>query len=302
MSGSAPARLGGYKKIATFYALTLAFSSVFYALILNAGNLRGSEMLYVTGLMWSPALAGWLTQKRYGQTVRGFGWTLGKPRYQWWAYLLPLAYALPVYLLVWVSDLGGFDLAGFTSKKAADFGWSGLPPALVLGAYVLLAGTAGVLLFAARTLGEEIGWRGFLVPELYKVTGFHGTALTSGLMWAAWHYPILVFGDYNSGAPAWYGLTCFTVMVVGLSYVFAWLRLASGNLWTATLIHASHNRYIQTVLTPLTATTSATPYLVDEFGAGMALTSVVTALLVCRHVAKHPLPSSGPRDAATGPD
>lgn len=101
-------------------------------------------------------------------------------------------------------------------------------------------------------LGEEIGWRGFLVPELSKTVSFTGTALISGVVWALWHYPILIFADYNAGTATWYALTCFTVMVVAISFVFAWLRLKSGSLWTGALLHASHNLYVQNIFTPLT--------------------------------------------------
>jgi CAAX protease family protein len=34
-----------------------------------------------------------------------------------------------------------------------------------------------------------------------------------------------LFADYNSGTPAWYGLTCFTIMVIGINFPFAWMRL-----------------------------------------------------------------------------
>ncbi len=42
----------------------------------------------------------------------------------------------------------------------------------------------------ATAAGEEIGWRGFLVPELAKGLPFTAVALVSGIIWAAWHYPI----------------------------------------------------------------------------------------------------------------
>lgn len=280
---TAAERARSWKKIAAYYGLTLLLSSIFYALILHVGKLRGSEQLYVTGLMWSPALAAIIVQNAFGDRVADFGWGLGSLRMQGWAYFTPVLYALPIYALVWLLGYGRLDVAAFAASKAADFGWSADAPGLVLFGYVALAGTAGVILFLARTLGEEIGWRGFLVPELSKVTGFHGTAIISGLMWAAWHYPILVFGDYNTGAPAWYSLGCFTVMVIACAYVMAWLRLESGTLWTAALAHATHNRYIQTVFTPLTADTGNTNWIIDEFGIGLVIGTVIAAVLVTRH-------------------
>jgi hypothetical protein len=40
--------------------------------------------------------------------------------------------------------------------------------------------------------------------------------------------------------------------------------------------------FVQLIFTPLTANTGYTPYIVDEFGIGMALTSVLVAVILCR--------------------
>jgi membrane protease YdiL (CAAX protease family) len=165
---------------------------------------------------------------------------------------------------------------------AERFGWAGAPLWLVGVGYVLLTGTVGMVRGTSTALGEEIGWRGFLVPELSRTMSFTGTALLSGIIWATWHFPILLFADYNSGTPAWYGLTCFAVMVIGISFVFAWLRLRSGSLWTGAVMHASHNVFIQAVFTPLTTDTGRTAYVIDEFGWMLALVAVIVAGVVWR--------------------
>jgi len=144
--------------------------------------------------------------------------------------------------------------------------------------YVVLAGTFGVVRSTASALGEEIGWRGFLVPELAKTFNFTSTALISGVVWATWHYPGLIWADYNSGTPAWYGLTCFTMMVIAISFVFAWMRLKSGSLWTGALLHASHNLYIQGIFTPMTSDTGKTAWFIDEFGAVLPVVVILFAI------------------------
>ena len=68
-------------------------------------------------------------------------------------------------------------------------------------------------------------------------------------------------------------------MAVAASFVFAWLRLKSGSLWTAVILHASHNLFIQGFFTPLTgARGSLTPYAVDEFGVAVPLIIVLFAI------------------------
>ncbi|MGH8123684.1 MAG: lysostaphin resistance A-like protein, partial [Rudaea sp.] len=245
-------------------------------------------VILITGVMWCPGLAALSTKLLFGESVRDLGWSWGSGRYQVWAYLIPLLYALPVYLIVWSSGLGGFYNVDFVVKAAKEYGLADLPIPLALIGYVLLSMSAGFIPKTARALGEEIGWRGFLVPELAKVTGFTGVGLISGLMWAAWHYPSILFSNYNEGTPAWYALTCFTVMVVSSAYIAAWLRLRSGSVWPAAIYHGAHNMFIQLIFTPLTTNTGNTAWYIDEFGAGLAITSLIGAIIVWRK--RHELP------------
>ncbi len=265
-----------WKKIAVFYLLTLALTHVF-----DLAEIRGAEnILYTTGAMWCPALAAFATKRLFGESVRELGWQWGSGRYQLWAYLLPIAYALPVYLSVWLTGLGGFYDTEFVKKTAAEMGWTGMPAAAVLVLYILISATVSLIPKTSRALGEEIGWRGFLVPELAKVVSFSGVGLISGVMWALWHFPVILFSTYHSRAPLWYSIPCFTTMIVGMSFIAAWLRLKSGNLWSAAILHGSHNLFIQLVFTPLTTDTGPTPWIIDEFGAGLAITCVIGAIVV----------------------
>jgi membrane protease YdiL (CAAX protease family) len=69
---------------------------------------------------------------------------------------------------------------------------------------LFLLATVGFLINVVYALGEELGWRGLLVPELAKVTGFGGTVAISAGVWALYHYPLILFGDYHSAAPRWW--------------------------------------------------------------------------------------------------
>ena len=270
-----------WRKVACFYGLTLLFSNVFNAFVLLAGKMDSGNMLYVTGAMWSPGLAALATKWIFGESARDLPWRWGNSSNAWLGYLIPIAYSLPVYLIAWLTGLGAFNLST-VPKIASDFGWSNLPPAVVMTLFVLFTATLGMVGKTSRALGEEIGWRGFLVPELSKVVSFPMVGLISGLMWAAYHYPALLFGDYNAGGPAWFGLICFTLMVVADSFILAWLTLRAGSLWPAAILHGSHNLFIQSIFTPLTRDTGPTKYVIDEFGVGLIVTIGAGALLVWR--------------------
>lgn len=271
-----------WKKISLYYALTLIFSGVFNAFVLHAGKMDAGNLLYLTGAMWSPAFAAFATKAIFHENIRDLPWACRRGRYLWLGYLIPIAYSVPVYVVVWLTGLGGFADTQFIKRTAEQFGWSHFPPGVTLALFVLLTGTLGLVGKTSRALGEEIGCRGFLVPELNKVVGFSGVGTISGLMWAAYHYPVLLFGDYNAGGPPWYGLTCFTLMVVADSFILAWITLRSGSLWPAAILHGSHNLMIQSILTPMTRDTGPTRYIIDEFGIGLVVTIGVGAILVWR--------------------
>jgi membrane protease YdiL (CAAX protease family) len=69
------------------------------------------------------------------------------------------------------------------------------------------------------------------------------------------------------------------VTVTSMTFTISWLRLKSGSVWPAILLHASHNLYIQRLFDPLpTETSSLSKYVIGE--SGIALTIVFLALAV----------------------
>ena len=265
------------RQVLTYLLLVFAFSSVFYFLVLRTGKLGAAGGMYVVGIMWCPALAAVATLKLNRRSLADLGWKWPQTRYMVMSWYIPLLYASIAYAVVWVAGLGAFPDRDVMQKLAVRMGLHA-SPAVSTVAYVLLTGSFGLVFGMATALGEEIGWRGFLVPELSKTMSFTATALISGVVWALWHFPILIWGDYNAGTPVWYSLPCFTVMVVGLAFIFAWMRLKSGSLWTAAMLHASHNLYIQDISTPLTKNTGKTAWFIDEFG--VVLPTVVAGFAI----------------------
>lgn len=284
------------KQVGTYLLLTFSISSIFYFLIIKGGHLGAARGSYVLGIMWSPGLAGILTRKLYGQSINTLGWKWGNARYQLWSYLMPLLYATITYVTVWATRGGGFYDHAFVTDMAKSFSLGPLPNWAAIVLYFVFAATTGMIRSCAGALGEEIGWRGFLVPQLAKNSGYTATATISGCIWALWHFPLLLFADYNSGTPSWYALSCFTVMVVSISFVFTWMRLKSGSLWTGVLLHASHNLFIQNFFDPMTTDTGRTKYIIGEFGYALAIVSLIFAIYFWKR--RRELPSQAEIEAA----
>lgn len=267
------------QKTITYIMITFMLSSVFYYLIISSGSLATMGGIYATGLMWCPGIAALATQIVHHDSVRDLGWRWGKTRYQVLSYLIPVFYVSVAYSLVWITGLGGFSGVELVKGLGAQFGLEHLPAWIIPFGYLVVIVTLGTAVSCISAMGEEIGWRGFLVPNLAKITSYPKVALISGVIWAVWHYPLLFFADYNGGTPPWYGAACFTTLVIGVSFAFAWMRLKSGSLWTGVFLHASHNLFIQWVFDPLTTDTGITKYVAGEFGAALALISLVVAYI-----------------------
>jgi membrane protease YdiL (CAAX protease family) len=269
-------------RVVTYVVLVFAFSSVFYTLCLRHGMKAG----YIFGLMWCPAMAGMITSLLTRRSLREFGWRPGKPRYLFAGWWIPMAYSVPAYLVVWATGLGGFPNLKALGRMRSMMHLSSSPDwAVLIIAYVVNA-VLGVLVGCLFAAGEEIGWRGFLVPELAKFNSFTKISLISGIIWSLWHVPLIVWGQYNSGGPGWYSVSCFAVLVISISFVLAWIRLKSASLWPAVIFHASHNSVIQSYLDPLTVERTWTKYLIGEFGCALLPLAIICAWLAWRRRAE----------------
>jgi uncharacterized protein len=260
------------RKVWTYLTLTVLLCAPFYYLIISQGTLTAGGGLYVLGAMWSPGVSALLTRLLLQRNLRGIGWGWGKTRFQVASYVIPVLGGIVVYGFVWSAGLGDFS-----SDSVTDGGTSSLPVAIGLMA------TVGVLMSSIFALGEELGWRGLLVPELAKVANYTRVSLISAAIWAVYHYPVMIFADYGSKAPTWYAFFMFTLSIVGISFIITWLRLKSGSVWTGVILHASHNLFVQNVFDGLTVDTGHTQYITTEFGVGLAVLYLTGGYWCWRH-------------------
>jgi len=251
--------------IAVYLVLVFALSSIFWYCIavrpqwaIDSGLLRYATV----PLMWCPAFAAIITRLALQRNLGGFRWKIGE--FRWWllAMVIPVAVGLVMFGTAWISGV-----APFLPDKASAM--------LALPALLTLLVSLGFSIFTAT--GEEIGWRGLLVPELGRVTTFTWIAIISAVIWFLWHVPLMVVGAYGDGSFS--SIVLFFLSMIGGSTLFAWIRLASGSIWPPALLHGFWNYFIQTFYPAITATTEAGEAMLGEFGWYAVLISIAIGLL-----------------------
>lgn len=252
---------GNIKKIIAFLFLNFFLCTFFY--ILSSKGSKDMFMICIFALMWIPGISSIIVKLIYDRNIKGFGWKIGRLKYIALGYFIPLIGCLLVYGIVWITGIGGLTFQNFLPKPISR---------------IVLLSTAGVLISCITAIGEEIGWRGFLVPEFMKSFSFTKTSLIIGVIWAIYHFPVIIFSDYNNGMATGYVLLFFTMQIVSLSFILTWIRLKSESMWPAVIIHASHNLFVQRVFDGLTKDFGVTKYITTDFGVGLAIFYIIIAI------------------------
>lgn len=211
-----------YKKLVLFIVLTFGISWAFW---LPMALVTGQQRLLLIFGTFGPTIAALIITVRYGGTPalrsllgRLLDWRVNA-RWYLFSFLGPVVILLAAIGLHML--LGGDDLV-FNDPRQL---------------YLVIPVFLYVLFFSVA--GEEIGWRGFALPELLKTQRGVVASLMLGLVWAAWHLPLFwISGDFHRDLP----ILLFTLQILGLSFLYTWLWInTNGSLIIAHLFHAASN-------------------------------------------------------------
>ena len=277
-------RKAAWKTIFIFLVLVFAITSPFHYAIVNLYPSR----IYVGAIMWCPAIAAILTLRIKGRSVSSLNWKWANSNYTQLAYIVPAIYTIITYGLIWIFGLGSLANEETILGWAKEIGLTGigtLSPSVAVLVGVLLLGSVGVLRAMATTLGEEIGWRGFFIYELRKVLSFTGVSIFSGLIWAAWHWPLLVYYSNNILME----FITFFIVIISMSFMMTYYTFKSKSLWPAVLFHAVSNVYIQKIWPPLTTKVEGTEHWLGENGIMFAIVTCVFGIFFWRKAIKEKL-------------
>ncbi|WP_424936495.1 MULTISPECIES: lysostaphin resistance A-like protein [Bacteria] len=205
-------------------------------------------------MMYTPAVATMLVVlilrvPARGERLRFLGmWPLRPAkRVVWMCVLGLLAPVVLVFAAVLVAGAFGWirlDLLGFSGfeevLRAQVPEGTPLPPAgLLIGAQLVSIPIAAATVNALAAFGEELGWRGFLLPAL-RPLGTATALLLHGVVWGLWHAPIILLG-YNFNRPDLVGVLLMTGGCIAWGVLLGWLRLRSGSVWPAVFAHGALN-------------------------------------------------------------
>ena len=239
----------------------LAFLGVEYALVfvctlplfLLGAEPMGPLMLGISVLfMFLPALVALIVRRlsgdRSGMFLRPN--IKGTRRQYLMAALLPGVLTMAgaaLYFLLFPGDL--YLSMGYMSELLALSGQAAEVPAVtlpqVIGAGLVLTLIAPlVLVNHIAAFGEELGWRGYLLPMLIEGLGESRAVLLNGVLWGIAHAPLVCFGlNYTGeypGAP-FTGILMMVVFATVLGVFMSYLTLRSGSIWPACIAHGAVN-------------------------------------------------------------
>ncbi|WP_174855545.1 CPBP family intramembrane glutamic endopeptidase [Wolbachia endosymbiont of Ctenocephalides felis wCfeT] len=104
------------------------------------------------------------------------------------------------------------------------------------------------IMLIITSLGEEIGWRGYLLKKLRsQIPNFYARAIIVGFIWAIWHIPLYIAPGSAESAMLWkdgftFPIMCSYILVIcTMSIMFTWLFEKDNSVWPVTIAHATNN-------------------------------------------------------------
>ena len=192
--------------------------------------------------VFAPAIAAFVVRKwvsHEGFADAGLRLNLRKWPYYIVAWLFPL---VVVGCIVVLTPLVGLGKADFSLARGLQYLHpGGVPTNVSATLWLRIDALPFIAILGAPILfGEEFGWRGYLQPRLFSERPLLG-AVSTGLIWAAWHFPLNLRGYNFPDHPFIGGLVLFPIGAIFLSIIFGWLFLKTGSIWSSALAHSATN-------------------------------------------------------------
>ncbi len=240
------------------FAFGLAWLCQVYAslLLIRDGNATAYQLLLAVS-MFCPLAATLLVNKVYLHRPTGIGWKVQGQR-RWWlaAWFGPavftvlgavLYFALFPYRLdlsgSWLVTAYGGEMDAATLRN--ELGVSNVSYILETGLFAITLAPPINMLAA---VGEEAGWRGYMMACLREQFGLLNGRLLGGIIWGVWHWPVMLLTGYEYGtnylgAPV-LGLVVWCVVCFALNTLLDILYEKTGCIWVPAIAHGAFNAVV----------------------------------------------------------
>ena len=235
------------KPLISFLVISFGLAWILFLVPLAFTNADAQVRQIITTIffalaMWAPGIGAIVATKISEGSLKSLNIRrLGAKRYYLWAWLLFPVLSVLTGVFTVLFRVAEFDpnLTLITQSLAALPEGVPLDPAMIValqaGSAILIAPLINIL-FA---FGEELGWRGFLLPKLMHL-GEWKAILISNVIWGLWHLPAIVQGLNYPGYPV-VGVLMMMVFTVLLGTIMSWLYLNTKSPWAPALAHGSVN-------------------------------------------------------------
>jgi membrane protease YdiL (CAAX protease family) len=179
--------------------------------------------------------------------------------------MLLLAMAYGTALVLGVAELKSFDV---TPTGAADW----------ISNFVV-----SFIVSTVFILGEEIGWRGYLLPRFQQLMSRRRAAVVTGIFHGAFHLPLIVIATtYDEHGSRWIVAPAAVITIAAAGVFYAYLRDRSGSVWPVAIAHNAANTMFTIGTTAVVASSDAAlAYVAGETGlATLGSVVVVAAVLL----------------------
>ena len=155
-----------------------------------------------------------------------------------------------------------------------------------------------LLVGAIVLMGEEIGWRGFLLPRIQTVLPRRSAAVVTGFIHGLFHLPLILLTTlYDNIGSRWIVAPMVVVVVTGGGVLYAWLRDHSGSVWPSDVAHVTVNTlFVLGGTATITASPVALAYVAGEggFATAAAVWLIAGALLLVKSQWRGPVRNPAP--------
>jgi uncharacterized protein len=234
LGADARSRHKARRGLAIFFAIVVPLSAIFEVLIITTGDFS-----WLIPLVWLPALASVVARLVLREGYSDVSFRLGGRR-GWRAIVLalifPIVVGLIAYGVAWVSALARF-------APRSDLAGDGASPLTAFVVILAVSTTIGTITLTLTAAGEEIGWRGYMLTRLIDA-GVPRPVLVSGLLWGLWHVAGTLTGVYATGPSPVLSAVLLMVTFTSFGYVIGRMRLETGSIWPAIVLHAAWNAVI----------------------------------------------------------